>query len=94
MLTHAYAQETTFYEGLQNHPTLDLRDNRGKYGKELQLTLLESPFNLRVLLSIRYIYTMSFSKTTIPSFGTSSGGPGISWKRPSTRKPTNPTSSR
>lgn len=30
MLTHAYAQETTFYEEFQNHPTLDLRDNRGK----------------------------------------------------------------
>ena len=24
-------QETTFYEELQNHPTLDLRDNRGKF---------------------------------------------------------------
>ena len=31
MLTHAYAQETTFYEELQNHSSLDLRDSRGKF---------------------------------------------------------------
>lgn len=39
MLTHAYRQKKTFYEEIQNHPALDLRDNRGKK-HDLALVLL------------------------------------------------------